>query len=388
MDLRPEPEEIDFQQRLTAWLDQVRIPDGLRDYGATPTADDLTAGRAWQRELVAGGWAALSWPAPHGAAATVAQQAIFAEALAQRGLPRQLSFVSMELAGPILIAFGTPAQQERYLGPIRDGDELWCQLFSEPGAGSDLAAISTRAVPVAGDGAADGSGWLATGQKVWTSGAHYAHYGLLLARTDPKSERHRGITCFAVPMDRPGVQVRPIRQLDGESKFNEVFLDDVRLEASDVLGEVGQGWRVAMSILGRERRMLGSLAIGLGAALLDLRAIAEKRSADEAVFRQDWARLWSRVQLLRWTWFRLLSGGDEAATATDPRMSILKLTSSTLQQDVAALARDLLGADFAAGAAGERWRHAFLAAHGATIAGGTSEVQRNILGERVLGLPR
>jgi alkylation response protein AidB-like acyl-CoA dehydrogenase len=385
MDVRPEPREIEFQNRLTAWLDKIRIPDGLRDYGATPTAGDLPAGRAWQRELVAGGWAALSWPAPYGAGATASEQAIFAEALAHRQLPRQLSFVSVELAGPILIAFGTPSQRERFLEPIRQGNELWCQLFSEPGAGSDLAAISTRAVP-AGDDT-----WLVRGQKVWTSGAHYADFGLLLARSDPGSQRHRGITCFALPMDRDGVDVRPIRQMDGESKFNEVFLDDVRVDRADVLGGVGNGWAVALSVLGRERRMLGSLAIGLGAALVGLRTAAEKRSVDDVVFQRAWARLWTRVQMLRWTWFRLLSNSQN--TESDPRMSILKLASSALQQDVAALARDVLGLEFAAadtGCAGdvERWRHAFLAAHGATIAGGTSEIQRNILGERVLGLPR
>jgi alkylation response protein AidB-like acyl-CoA dehydrogenase len=385
MDLRLEPREIDFRKRLIQWLDDVPIPVGLRDYGATPTADDLGAGREWHHALVAGGWAALSWPAPFGAGATVAEQAIFAEVLAQRRLPRQLSFVSMELAGPILIAFGTPSQQERFLGPLRSGDELWCQLFSEPGAGSDLAAITTRAL------ADDHGGWVVRGQKVWSSGAHYAGFGLLLARTDPGAVRHRGITCFTLPMDRDGITVRPLRQMDGESKFNEVFLDDVQVTAGDVLGQVGSGWAVAMSILGRERRMLGSLAIGLGTSLLDLRAIAEKRAADDAVFRKAWAELWARVQMLRWTWFRLLSTSQESAS--DPRMSVLKLTSSGLQQAVAALARDVLGPEFAMAAPDDvdgihRWRGAFLAAHGATIAGGTSEIQRNIVGERLLGLPR
>ena len=217
MDLNLEPREAQFQQQLTEWLDRVELPEGLRDYGATPTGEDVPAGRAWQRALVEGGWAALSWPEPYGAGATVAEQAIFAETLARRHLPRQLSFVSMELAGPILISFGTEQQKKTLLEPLRRGDEVWCQLFSEPGAGSDLAAISTKAV--AGD-----DGWHVSGQKVWTSGAHYAQYGLLLARTDASQERHRGLSCFALPMDRPGIEVRPILQMDGESKFNEVFL--------------------------------------------------------------------------------------------------------------------------------------------------------------------
>ena len=379
MNLDLEPREAQFRQRLNEWLDAVELPEGLRDYGATPTGEDVPTGRAWQRALVDGGWAALSWPEPYGAGATVAEQAIFAETLARRHLPRQLSFVSMELAGPILISFGTEQQKKTLLEPLRRGDEVWCQLFSEPGAGSDLAAISTKAV-------ASADGWRVAGQKVWTSGAHYAQYGLLLARTDSVQERHRGLSCFAVPMDRPGIEVRPIRQMDGESKFNEVFLDDVAVGPDDLLGEVGGGWVVAMSILGRERRMLGSLAIGLNTSLTDLRAAAEQRGIDDVPFRRRWAELFSRVQLLRWTWFRLLSSSKDSAT--DPRMSVLKLTSSELQQEVATFAADALGRDFLVATEGEPWRHAFLASHGATLAGGTSEVQRNILGERVLGLPR
>ena len=380
MDLELTAEEQAFRKRLEDWLGTVEVPAGLRDYGSTPTAEDIDAGRAWQELLVEGGWAALSWPAPHGAGATPSEQALFAEALARRGLPRQLSFVSMELAGPIIIAFGRPEQQGAYLEPIRRGEALWCQLFSEPGAGSDLAGLSTRA------DAAEGGAWRVSGQKVWTSGAHYAHYGLLLARTDREAGRHRGITCFALPMDRPGVTVRPIRQMDGEAKFNEVFLDGVRVTEADVLGEVGGGWAVALSVLGRERRMLGAVAIGLGAGLAEIRRIAEDQGRADAVFRARWAALWGRVQLLRWTWFRLLS--DDRGPATDPRMSVLKLTSSELQQQVAALAADVWGPAFVSGADSESWRHRFLAAHGATIAGGTSEIQRSILGDRVLRLPR
>ena len=379
MDLEFEPQERDFQQRLAAWLADVRVPDGLRDYGATPTEHDVASGRQWQSLLAAGGWAGLSWPSPFGAGATVTEQAIFAQALAERALPRQLSFVSMELAGPVIIAFGSDAQQDSFLEPIRVGDQIWCQLFSEPEAGSDLASLRTQA-------RRDGPGWLVRGQKVWTSGAHYSDFGLLLARTDASAARHIGITCFALAMDRSGIEVRPIRQMDGEAKFNEVFLDDVRVGPEDVLGEVGRGWAVALSILGRERRMLGSVAIGLTTALMELRKTVEARGDASDVFRQRWAGLYGRVQSLRWTWFRLLS--STADSATDPRMSILKLASSELQQSVARLAGDTLGLDFAVGPDGEGWRQAFLASHGATLAGGTSEIQRGILGDRVLGLPR
>ena len=378
MDLELTPDEQSFRDRLEAWLASVTVPHGLRDYGSTPTADDIEAGRRWQQLLVDGGWAALSWPTPYGVGATPSEQALFAEAMARAGLPRQLSFVSMELAGPIIIAFGTPEQQKSFLEPIRRGEELWCQLFSEPAAGSDLAALATRAVRAH-------DGWRVTGQKVWTSGAHYADHGLLLARTD-RDARHRGITCFALPMDRPGITVKPIVQMDGESKFNEVFLDDVEVHPGDVLGEVGGGWHVALSVLGRERRMLGAVAIGLGSALSEIREMAQARGVDDVGFRRTWAELWGRVQLLRWTWFRFLS--SDADTASDPRMSVLKLVSSEAQQQVARLAGDVLGADFASGPGAERWRHLFLASHGATIAGGTSEIQRNILADRVLQLPR
>ena len=201
MDLELTAAEESFRTRLADWLSTVEVPQGLRDYGSTPTIDDIAAGRQWQSLLVEGGWAALSWPTPHGAGATPSEQALYAEALARRGLPRQLSFVSMELAGPIIIAYGTPAQQERFLEPIRRGQEIWCQLFSEPGAGSDLAGLTTRAVPD------DETTWRVSGQKVWTSGAHYSEFGLLLARTEKDGPKHRGITCFALPMDRPGITI-------------------------------------------------------------------------------------------------------------------------------------------------------------------------------------
>lgn len=380
MDLELSPEEKDFSARLSAWLQEVQVPEGLRDFGSTPTADDVEAGRLWQRALVEGGWAALSWPTPYGAGATVSEQALFAEAMARAGLPRQLSFVSMELAGPIIIAFGDEQQKERFLEPIRRGDELWCQLFSEPDAGSDLAALATRAVPAGEDS------WRVTGQKIWTSGAHYSDFGILLARTSRDGAKHEGITCFALPMDRPGITVKPIKQMDGEAKFNEVFLDDVEVHRSDILGEIGGGWKVALSVLGRERRMLGAVAIGLSASLLSLRDIARQAGRDDQTFRRQWSALWSRVQMLRWTWFRFLSSDGD--TATDPRMSVLKLVSSEAQQDVARLAAVAMGPAFVCGDDALQWRHQFLASHGATIAGGTSEIQRGILADRVLRLPR
>jgi alkylation response protein AidB-like acyl-CoA dehydrogenase len=370
--------ELDFQRSLRAWLLATTPPPGLRDYGATPTLDDIPAARAWQRQLFEGGWAGMSWPRSFGGrGATPLEQAIFAEELATARLPRQLNIVTFELAGPMIMRFGTPEQQQRFLAPMLRGEEIWCQLFSEPNAGSDLAGLETTARQ-------DGEHWRVRGQKIWTSGAHYAHFGLLLARTAPDAERHAGLTCFLLPMDRPGIDVRPIRQIDGERKFNEVFLDDVRVERSDVLGAIGDGWRVALSTLGQERLLLGAQAVGLAANLeaIPLQALP---AATREVVRQRWAELWCRVKLLRVTWLRFIG---EGRTGTDPYMSILKLVASELHQEVAALHVDALGINALAGEGSREQRMALLATRGATIAGGTSEIQRNIIAERALGLPR
>jgi alkylation response protein AidB-like acyl-CoA dehydrogenase len=379
VDLQLGPEERSFRDELLAWIAAATRPDGLRDYGATPTQDDITAARTWQRVLCDDGWAGLSWPKEHGGrGATPVELAIFAEEMARAGLPRQVNLVSLELAGPMIITYGTDAQRNRFLPRILRGEDVWCQLFSEPGAGSDLAGVQTRAVPV-------GDGWRVTGQKVWTSGAHYADYGLLLARTDPSASVHSGISCFLLPMDRGGIDVRPLRQMDGESKFNEVFLDGVEVTAGDLLGSEGQGWEVAVSTLGRERVTLGAQAVTLLDALEAMLHVARARGVSgDAVFRQRYAQAWSRVRLLRVTWLRALSHDGGVAT---PAMSVLKLASSELQRDVAALG-DILGPALVAGDDDEGWRHRLLAAPGQRIAGGTSEIQRNIIAERALGLPK
>lgn len=369
-----------FRRLLRSWLESTAPPEGLRDYGATPTAADVVAAKTWQRCLYEGGWAGLSWPAAFGGRdASLAEQAAFAEELARAGLPRQLNLVGLELAGPMVISFGNEEQQARLLQPTLRGEIVWCQLFSEPEAGSDLAGLRTAALPA-------GDGWRVSGQKVWTSGAHYADVGLLLARTEPGVERHRGLTCFVVPMDRPGISARPIHQMDGEDKFNEVFLDDVPVEPADVLGTVGEGWRVAMSTLGRERLTLGSQAVGFGQILSDHWEVARRRgAATDAGLRQDVAALWTRVHLLRANWLRMLAEAGEGRVA---RMSLLKLHASELQQDIWDFAARCTGPALCAGDDASADRQRFLAARGATIAGGTSEVQRTIIGERVLGLPR
>ena len=207
---------------IRAFLDNAPKPAGLRNYGPTPTADDVAPGRTWHRYLADHGYTCLHWPREFGGAdATVAFQAVFAEECARAGMPRQLNITGADLVGPVLIKFGTDQQKTRFLEPIRLGDDIWCQLFSEPGAGSDLAGVRTRAERTA-------TGWRVDGQKVWSSAAASADYGLLLARTGP--DKHGGLSMFVVPMDTPGVTVRPLIQMDGESKFNEVFFDGAELE--------------------------------------------------------------------------------------------------------------------------------------------------------------
>jgi alkylation response protein AidB-like acyl-CoA dehydrogenase len=386
MDAGPSPREAEFRSALVHWLATVERPVGLRDYGMTPTEADLDSAIEWHRLLYEAGYAGLSWPIEHGGRdASIIEQAIFAEETALAGVPRNRGTVGIDLAGPAVMRFGSAEQKERLLGPTLRGELAWTQLFSEPDAGSDLAGLRTRADAHRG-------GWVANGQKVWSTGASFAHLGLLLARTDRDEPRHRGITMFIVPMDRPGIDVRPLRQMDEESKFSEVHLTDVELTPEDVLGRPNEGWAIAGDVLGRERSGIGAHAVTLLRALEVLRAEARSRGiTDNPVFRQRWVAAWSRVRLLRNSWLRELTA---TAGSDNPLRSLLKLEATQLQQAVAQLAQDTFGMSLVASArdgsattAGS-WAQAVLTARGVTIAGGTSEIQRNIISERVLGLPR
>jgi alkylation response protein AidB-like acyl-CoA dehydrogenase len=369
-----------LRSEIRRFLADAPKPDGLRDYGPTPTAADVEPGRAWHRYLLEHGWACLNWPAEYGGAdASVARQAIFGEECARAGVPRQFHIVGLDLVGPALINYGTAAQKARYLEPIRRGDEIWTQLFSEPGAGSDLAGVLTRAQQT-------DTGWRVEGQKVWSSAANYADYGLLLARTG--QDAHRGLTMLIVDMYSSGVQVRPLRQIDGESKFNEVFLDGVVLSADAVVGDVGQGWAVAMATLGRERLTLGSQAVSM--FLMHERMVQAARDRDllDSVLARSMTKLWARMWLLRFTWERAVANGD----VSSPAFSVLKLMTSETDRDLGDMATDVLGADVCLDPTSSEHPvelvRAMLVGHAQTILGGTSEVQRNILGERVLGLPK
>ncbi|MDT5205570.1 MAG: hypothetical protein QOD34_2206 [Mycobacterium sp.] len=365
-----------LRSQIHSFLENAPKPAGLRNYGPTPTTADVEPGRAWHKYLAEHGYVCLHWPVEYGGAdASVSYQAIFAEECTRAGVPRQLGITGVDLVGPVLIKFGNDEQKSRYLEPIRLGDDIWTQLFSEPGAGSDLAGVRTRAEKTP-------AGWLINGQKVWSSAANSADYGLLLARTAP--EKHRGLSMLVIPMDTPGVSVRPLTQMDGESKFNEVFFDSVEVGDDALIGEIGQGWTIAIMTLGRERLTLGSQAVGM--FRLHERMVDAARDHDllEPVLARSMTRLWARMWLLRFTWQRAIDAGDTSSSA----FSVLKLMTSETDRDLGDLATEVLGTDACADPADNELVQHMLVGRAQTILGGTSEIQRNILGERVLGLPK
>jgi alkylation response protein AidB-like acyl-CoA dehydrogenase len=351
-----------------AWLAEHK-GDAPRDYGAILPPELAAAGRAWQRQLFAAGWAGLHWPEEHGGRGlTPEHTAAWTTECAIAEVPPWINMVGLVLTGGALLAFGTPDQQRQHLRGILEAEQIWCQLFSEPGAGSDLASLSTTAVQ-------DGGDWVVTGQKVWCSNGRVADRGILLARTDPDAPRHAGISFFLVDMHRTGIDVRPLRQMTGGSEFDEVFLDEVRLPADALLGPLHGGWGVAMATLTNERGHIGSAGIAL-ARRLD--AIAAMEGADGAVTRDRLAELLSRGRALQ-------AMGRRQGPVASVAASLAKLGVTELMFDAAVLEADLAGADaMLDGGASAR----LLGAPGGRIAGGTTQVQKNIIGERLLGLPK
>jgi alkylation response protein AidB-like acyl-CoA dehydrogenase len=331
----------------------------------------------WDRHLAAAGWTCLGWPVEYGGRdASVEERVVFHEEYARADAPARVSHFGEELLGPTLIALGSDAQRSRFLPPIKRVEELWCQGYSEPGAGSDLASVSTSAV-LAGDE------WVITGQKVWTSLAHVAQWCFAVVRTAPGSKRHAGLSYLLVPMDQPGVTVRPIEQLTGGSEFNEVFFDDARTAADLVVGEVGGGWQVAMATLGFERgaATLGQ-QVGFRRELDSLIALARDTGVlDDPVIREKLTRARIGLDVMRWHAVRTI--GSVAGA------SVTKLVWATWHRGLGELAMEVLGA---AGMVhdGElsEWQRLFLFSRADTIYGGSNEIQRNIIAERVLGLPR
>ncbi len=384
--LRSSPQDEQFRRGIREWLDANLTGRfaALRDAGGPGREHEAHAERvAWNRHLAAAGWTCLGWPPEHGGrGATLAQQVIFYEEYARSRAPARVGYLGEELLGPTLIAFGTHAQQRRFLEPIRAVQELWCQGYSEPGAGSDLAAVSTAAH-------LDGDQWVITGQKVWTSLAVEADWCFVLARTEPGSQRGAGLSYLLVPMRQKGVTVRPIRQLTGTSEFNEVFFDGARTHASLVVGEPGDGWRVARATLAIERGVatLGQ-QVGFERELNRLVELARQTGASgDPVIRDRLARAWIGLEAMRAHALRTLAGG---AGGTGP--SELKLLWSRWHQELGELAMDVQGAPsmVARGAPYDLddWQRLFLFSRADTIYGGSDEIQRTIIAERALGLPR
>jgi len=370
-----------------------------------PTRDDPR--RVWVREwleqhpspsgaqLAEAGLVSPHWPEPWGLDADPIRQIVIDEELKAAGVSRPINPIGIGWAGPTILHAGTAEQQARYLPGLMSGEEMWCQLFSEPGAGSDLANLSTRAER-------DGDEWVVNGQKIWTSLAQFSKYGILIARTNPDAGKHSGITYFVCPMDTPGVEVRPIIEMTGAHMFNEVFLTDVRLGSDAVIGEVDHGWELAKVTLGNERVSLssGGALWGMGPTGEDLIDLVRARGGvAEAAMRQRLARLHTTEVILRLIRMRSVSArirGEQPG----PEASIRKVMADEHGQAIMGLAKDLAGAagmlaedpsgDQGAGPLGSSsqvWHNGYLFAPALTIGGGTGDVQRNILGERVLGLP-
>jgi alkylation response protein AidB-like acyl-CoA dehydrogenase len=386
----------------------------------TPVADDprRAAVRAWLaehpapsgRELAEAGYVAPHWPPPYGLGADPEHQLLIDDELDRAGVRRPANPIGIGWAGPTLIYAGTDAQRERYLLPMLAGEEIWCQLFSEPGAGSDLAGLSTRAVR-------DGDEWVVNGQKIWTSGAQLARFGILIARTDPDAPKHKGISYFVCPMDLPGIEVRPITTMTGVASFNEVFLSEVRIPAGNLVGAVNDGWRLAKVTLGNERVSLSSGGVlwGAGPTALDLLdAVRAAGPVTDPVVRQRLAGLYVEHTLLELIRMRTVTARLKGEPP-GPEASIRKILADEHGQHVMAAARDLVG-PWALLAGGDGlglrratdraadvtlhpdkpatdlhdrdWYSGFLYSQALTIGGGTGEVQRNIVAERALGLPR
>ena len=344
--------------------------------------------KAWEQELAKGSWVGAGWAKEHGGRGlSITQQVIFFEEYARAGGPGRMGHIGEGLVGPTLAAFGTPEQQQRFLPAILAGQHFWCQGYSEPSAGSDLANIKTRASFDQSSGQ-----WLISGQKVWTSLAHESDWCFVLARTEPGSVGHRGLSFFLVPMDQPGIRVQPIRQLTGTCEFNEVFFDQAHTSADNVIGQPGDGWKIAMALLGFER---GVSTLGQQMQFqneLDevVRIAKGNGAAHDPVLRQRIAHAWSGLRVLRYNSLRMLSGAQDGSLR--PEATIYKLAWSTWHVELGKLAMDVLGPQAELLESGPyqltRLQALFLFTRADTLYGGSNEIQRNIIAERALGMPR
>ncbi|MBM7366085.1 acyl-CoA dehydrogenase family protein [Gordonia hydrophobica] len=390
-----------FAEAVRSWLDENLVGEfaELRGRGGPGSEHEFFAERLeWDRHLAASGWTCLGWPSEHGGrGATIEQRIIFHQEYARADAPARVNHLGEELLGPTLIEYGTPAQQERFLPGIVNVTELWAQGYSEPGAGSDLAAVATSAV-------LDDGAWIVNGQKIWTSLAHLSQWCFVIARTEKQSSRHKGLSFLLVPLDQPGVTIRPIQQITGTSEFNEVFFDDARTNADLIVGEPGDGWKVAMGLLQFERGVstLGQ-QVGFRRELDDLIAVARRNGAiDDPEILGRLRRAKVGLTVMEANARRTLSGDIVSATGA---ASVTKLLWANWHRDLGELSAAVVGAPTLIGPPAttegrvndlrdpehvelDEWQRLLLFTRADTIYGGSNEVQRNIIAERVLGLPR
>jgi alkylation response protein AidB-like acyl-CoA dehydrogenase len=390
MDLTLSPSEEEFREEVRTWLEENHPgpePEGGLD-------EVMAFRREWQLKLHEAGWAGISWPKEYGGrGATMIEQAIFVGEASRQEAPSPANVLGLAMGGPVVIAHGTEEQKARYLEPILTGEEIWCQGFSEPESGSDLASLKTRAVK-------DGDEWVVTGQKVWTTFAQYAKWCMLVARTDPDAPKHQGLTYFLMDMEQEGVQTRPLVQITGEGEFNEVFFEEARVPAANVVGEVGNGWAVAITTLMNERAGLAFGAIsqvqnslGRLAKLARETRAAGGTAAEDPYFRQRIAQLHIEVETMRLNAYRGLTKTMQSGIP-GPEGSLGKWQWADINQDLTELALEIEGAYsvLARGSehavSGGAWQYGFLRSRANSIEGGTTDILKNIIAERVLGLPR
>jgi alkylation response protein AidB-like acyl-CoA dehydrogenase len=379
MELPDTPEEAAFRTEVRAWIG-ANLPPELKGSRGGAARFEGPASRDWSRKLYEAGYAGLTWPEEYGGRGSPwNHQAIVLEEMARAEAPQHIGVIGLGMAGPTIIAHGTEEQKQRYLAKILSAEEIWCQGFSEPDAGSDLAGVRTSAERRDGH-------YVVNGQKVWSSFAHIADWCILITRSDPASQRHAGLTYMVVDMHSPGVEVRPLRQITGEAEFNEIFFTDVEVPVENALGEDGQGWQVAMTTLLHERGTLGFALTGaLDVSVRKLVALAKRQSLEDTRLRDKVAQEWIELQAVRLTAYRSLTKLLQTGIP-GPEGSVLKLQWSEQNQRLTKLALEILGDGN--GDAREFWRYQQLRSRGNTIEAGTSEILRNIIAERVLGLPR
>jgi alkylation response protein AidB-like acyl-CoA dehydrogenase len=393
MDLNLTPSEQSFRDEFRAWL-KANIPPDWDASGFDDSEHRFEYLRAWQKKMFEAGWVGISWPKEYGGrGATLMEQTIFIEEMARAAAPPLINVLGLSLLGPTLIAYGTEDQKQRFLAHILSADEIWCQGYSEPNAGSDLAALRTEAV-------LDGDHFIVNGQKTWTSFGHYADWCFGVVRTDPDAAKHKGLSYMLIDMRSPGVTVRPLKQMTGESEFNEVFFQNVRVPAENVVGKVNGGWEIAIATLMFERGTLGaSLQITFKRQIERLIELSHRinhngrPASEDSSIRQKLAQIYTEIEIFRLNQMRTLTRMARTGVP-GPEGSIQKIFWSEMNQRMQQVAMEILGpfgqltkeSEYAVDHG--QWAHAYLRSRGNTIEAGTSEIQRNIIGHFVLGLPK